>query len=77
VANPIGTILSGALLLRWSLGQGEAAAAVERAVWAALDDGYRTPDLLRVAGDDPSLRPVGTSGLTDAIVERVATAVAV
>src|SRR4029079_10726667 len=35
VANPIGTILSGALLLRWSLGQTEAAAAVEAAVASA------------------------------------------
>jgi 3-isopropylmalate dehydrogenase len=76
VANPIGTILSGALLLRWSLGQAEAAAAVEAAVWGALDDGYRTPDLLRVAGDDASLKPVGTTGLTDAIVERLGTRVA-
>ncbi len=32
VANPIGTILSGALLLRWSFGQAEAAAAIEAAV---------------------------------------------
>jgi 3-isopropylmalate dehydrogenase len=76
VANPIGTILSGALLLRWSLGQAEAAAAVEGAVWQALDDGYRTPDLMRVAGDDATMKPVGTTGLTDAIVERLGTRVA-
>ena len=31
-ANPIGTILSGAMLLRWSLGEAEAADAVEAAV---------------------------------------------
>jgi 3-isopropylmalate dehydrogenase len=72
VANPIGTILSGALLLRWSFGQAEAAAAIEAAVTQAIDDGYRTPDLLRIAGEDASgLRPVGTSGLTEAIVVRV------
>ena len=42
LANPIGTILSGAMLLRWSLGQVAAAEAIEAAVGQALDDGYRT-----------------------------------
>jgi 3-isopropylmalate dehydrogenase len=71
-ANPIGTIQSGALLLRWSLGRGDAADALEAAVASALDDGYRTPDLLR---DDPragELRAVGTQGMVDAIVDRIA-----
>ncbi|MCI0343816.1 MAG: 3-isopropylmalate dehydrogenase, partial [Chloroflexi bacterium] len=45
VANPIGTILSAAMLLRWSLGREAAAAAVEQAVARTLDDGYRTADL--------------------------------
>ncbi len=45
VANPIGTILSVALLLRYSLGLEEQASGVERAVWQALTDGARTPDL--------------------------------
>ena len=72
VANPIGTVLSGALLLRWSLGQAEAADAVEAAVATALDDGFRTPDLMRsLAADASGLRPVGTEGMTDAIVERL------
>jgi 3-isopropylmalate dehydrogenase len=72
VANPIGTILSGALLLRWSLGQADAAAAVERAVWQTLDDGFRTPDLARgAAGEAANVRAVGTNGMTDAIVERL------
>ncbi len=46
LANPLGTILSAAMMLRWSLGQPEAAAAIEAAVGAALDEGYRTRDLL-------------------------------
>jgi 3-isopropylmalate dehydrogenase len=45
VANPIGTILSAALLLRHSLGLVTEAAAVEAAVDAALTDGLRTADL--------------------------------
>jgi 3-isopropylmalate dehydrogenase len=71
-ANPIGTILSGAMLLRWSLGRTDAAEALEAAVAAALDDGFRTPDLLR---DDPNaatMTAVGTSGMVDAIVGRIA-----
>jgi 3-isopropylmalate dehydrogenase len=45
-ANPLGTILSAAMMLRWSLGRPDAAAAVEAAVDAVLDAGYRTADLL-------------------------------
>ncbi|HET7677976.1 MAG TPA: 3-isopropylmalate dehydrogenase [Candidatus Limnocylindrales bacterium] len=61
-ANPIGTILSGAMLLRWSLGQVEAADAVEAAVRAALADGHSTPDL---GGGD------GTASMAEAIAQRL------
>ena len=47
MANPLGTILSVALLLRHSLGLLEEARAVEAAVTAALAAGLRTPDLGR------------------------------
>jgi 3-isopropylmalate dehydrogenase len=73
IANPIGTILSGAMLCRWSLGREDAAAAIEAAVTRALDDGFRTPDLMPA---DPAaaegLRRVGTGEMTAAIAERVA-----
>ncbi len=72
LANPIGTILSAAMLLRLSLGREDAAAAVEAAVSATLDDGHRTADLLPPSGDETGLRRVGTTGITDAIVERIA-----
>lgn len=42
IANPLGTILSGALLLRHSLGLEQEAAAIEKAVSQVLDEGYRT-----------------------------------
>ena len=72
LANPIGTILSGAMLLRLSLGQADAADAVERAVAAALDAGYRTPDLWpRSAGAAESCTRVGTVEMADAIVARI------
>ncbi|MEO8622157.1 MAG: 3-isopropylmalate dehydrogenase [bacterium] len=45
VANPVGTILSAAMLLRHSLGLESEAQALETAVWGAVADGARTPDL--------------------------------
>ncbi len=47
IANPIGAILSVAMLLRHSLGLEEAALAVEEAVNSALEDGSRTADLVK------------------------------
>lgn len=49
-ANPLATILSGALLLRYSLGAEEAACAIEAAVAHILQSGYRTSDILE-SGD--------------------------
>jgi 3-isopropylmalate dehydrogenase len=73
LANPIGAILSGAMLLRWSLGQADAAAAIERAVAVALDDGFRSADLWPGDGlPTAGLSRVGTAGMTRAIVERIA-----
>jgi len=74
LANPIGTILSAAMLLRLSLGREDAAAAIEAAVSRTLDDGFRTADLVPANGDEAGLRRVGTTGMTAAIVERIATA---
>jgi 3-isopropylmalate dehydrogenase len=70
-ANPIGTILSAAMLLRLSLGREDAAAAIESAVGAALDDGFRTADLVPGGTADGALRRVGTVGMTEAIVARL------
>ena len=70
-ANPIGTILSGAMLLRWSLGRDDAAAAIEAAVARALDDGWRTGDLADAGDDDDGLVVVGTTAFTTAVIERL------
>jgi 3-isopropylmalate dehydrogenase len=73
LANPLGTILSAAMLLRWSLGQPEAAAAIEAAVDRALDDGYRTRDLLPAAdADDTAVTLVGTREMARIIGDRIA-----
>jgi 3-isopropylmalate dehydrogenase len=63
VANPIGTILSAAMLLRHSLGRDEEAAAVERAVERVIAAGALTPDL-RVEGG----RVASTVEVTAAVI---------
>jgi 3-isopropylmalate dehydrogenase len=68
IANPIGTILSAAMMLRWSLGQPIAAEAIERAVTATLDAGCRTPDLIAATGVMAGVRKVGTQEMADAVV---------
>ena len=70
-ANPIATVLSAAMLLRWSLGRSDAADELEAAVHGALDDGLRTPDLARAG--EPTLT---TSEMGRAIAERVGAMVA-
>jgi 3-isopropylmalate dehydrogenase len=73
LANPIGTILSGAMLLRWSLGRAAAADAIEAAVGQTLDDGYRTADLWPVDGrGGDGLTRVGTVEMAESVVERIA-----
>jgi 3-isopropylmalate dehydrogenase len=68
-ANPIGTILSAAMLLRMSLGRDDAAAAIEAAVSQALDDGWRTLDLADPANVDDGLVVVGTTAMATAVIE--------
>jgi 3-isopropylmalate dehydrogenase len=65
-ANPIATILSAAMLLRFSLGLTAQADAVEQAVQQVLDDGYRTNDI-----QSPGTTVVGTRQMGDLIAERV------
>ena len=66
IANPLGTILSAALLLRHSLGLEEEARAVESAVEATLAAGLRTRDLVA-----PGEEPVTTRAMGAAVVERL------
>jgi 3-isopropylmalate dehydrogenase len=66
IANPIGTILSGAMLLRHSLGLEREAAAVESAVESAIGAGVRTADVAARGAT-----PVGTRAAADAVVTRL------
>lgn len=63
IANPLATILSAALMLRYSLGQAQAAERIERAVANVLQSGARTADI-HTAG----MRKVGTKEMGDAVV---------
>ena len=66
MANPIATVLSVALMMRYSLGLTEEAAAVERAVEQVLASGLRTPDVAGGGG-----KQVGTSDLGDALAAAI------
>jgi 3-isopropylmalate dehydrogenase len=59
IANPVGSILSAAMLLRFSLGREQEAAAVERAVEKALDGGALTADLVPAGTQHLSTRAMG------------------
>jgi len=65
-ANPLATILSVSMMLRFSLGRTDLADKVEQAVEKALDDGIRTVDLA-FAGE----AAVSCSGMGDAVCERL------
>lgn len=66
IANPIATILSAAMMLRYSLDIDDAAAAIEAAVAKVLKEGYRTTDIM---SDGMTL--VGTDKMGDLIAERL------
>jgi len=63
IANPLATILSAAMMLRYSLNQAEAADRIESAVKAVLSAGLRTPDIW-----SEGTKKVGTRQMGDAVV---------
>jgi 3-isopropylmalate dehydrogenase len=65
LANPIAEILSAALMLRYSFGLNEAAAAIESAMAKAIESGYRTGDIF--SPDELNARKVGTCEMGDVI----------
>ena len=64
IANPLATILSAAMMLRFSLAQPEAADRVENAVKAVLAQGLRTPDIY-----SEGTTKVGTREMGEAVVK--------
>jgi 3-isopropylmalate dehydrogenase len=69
IANPIGTILAAAMMLRFSFDMAAEADCIEAAVSKVLDDGYRTGDIL--SSGDPSLTKVGCREMGKLILERM------
>lgn len=67
-ANPLATILSAAMMLRYTLRREDAAGAIEEAVRRTLADGFRTPD---IAGFGAGVKYVGTRAMGDAVAARL------
>jgi 3-isopropylmalate dehydrogenase len=65
-ANPMATVLSAAMMLRYSFNLAAEADAIENAVKAVLAEGYRTPDLLT-----EGKKLIGTSEAGDLIAARI------
>jgi 3-isopropylmalate dehydrogenase len=63
IANPLATIMSAAMMLRYSLGAGSSADRVEAAVGKVLDQGLRTGDIM-----SDGMTKVSTSDMGDAVV---------
>ena len=66
IANPCATILSAAMLLRYSFGEEEGASIIEKAVDAALEDGWRTADLYK-----EGFKKADTKTMTDAVIRHI------
>ena len=63
IANPLATILSAAMMLRYSLERADLADKIEQAVSVVLDQGLRTRDIM-----EPGMTEVSTSAMGDALV---------
>ena len=72
IANPIATILSAAMMLRYSFDLDAEADAIEKAVKQVLKDGYRTIDIMpQEEAKRASVKQVGTAEMGNLIVERL------
>ena len=60
IANPIGTVMSAAMMLRYSFDMKDEADAIEAAVNKALDDGFRTPDIYKDGFNRVTCSEMGT-----------------
>lgn len=72
IANPIATILSAAMMLRYTFDMDKEADAIEAAVKQVLKEGYRTIDIMPQAGESTDgITQVGTKEMGDLIAARV------
>ena len=66
IANPLATILSGGMMLRYSFGLDDEADLIEKAVVSVLEDGYRTGHIM-----SEGMRLVGTEEMTKAVLAKI------
>lgn len=66
-ANPLATILSVAMMLKWSFGEEEASQMIENAVTKVLQDSYKTCDIAYSESD----KIVGTAEMADLVIARL------
>ncbi len=69
IANPIGTILSAAMMLRFSFDMAEEADAIEKAVYDVLEAGYRTADIMPALSAD--VQKVGCRKMGELILQNI------
>ena len=69
IANPIGTILSAAMMLKYSFNLSDESDAIEKAVYDVLEEGYRCADIMP-AGDD-TCKKVGCSEMGQLIASKL------
>ncbi len=68
LANPLATILSAAMMCRYSLQLNDIADHIDRAVASVISQGLRTTDIASNGKDQNSLAPVGTTQMGDAVI---------
>ncbi len=66
IANPIATILSASMMLKYSFGMDQAGELIEKAVEKTLEEGYRTPDIY-----SEGTKKVGTEEMTTRIIKNL------
>jgi len=72
IANPIATILSAAMMLRYSFDLDKEADAIEKAVKQVLEEGYRTIDIMpQEEAKRADVTQIGTAKMGDLIAERI------
>ena len=69
IANPIGTILSAAMMLKYSFDMEKESDAIEKAVYDVLEEGYRTQDIM--PSNDTTCKKVGCSKMGQLILEKL------
>lgn len=66
IANPLATILSGGMMLKYSFGLDDEADLIEKAVLSVLEDGYRTGDIM-----SEGMKLVGTDEMTKLVLSKI------